>query len=230
MTYQRAAAARHARRGYPRRRDPSSTQRERTGLVMRELLDRVHRYVAGDESDSSPLWNNLVSNGAVLADGLEEHGYPNLASDLRTHLQKFFAPAIGDPDGWWRDWKRVHARIHQVTREIASGAEDEIRDPNSSGQGYAPAHKENAFHALLLRNGFAYSHSTRVTLRAGSTIHHTYFRLIDAARTVSVWRDTRGGDSWCSSKIGSARQTCGDDGGVLERHLKQVRRARKKGS
>lgn len=50
-----------------------------------------------------------------------------------------------------------------------------IENPNSSGQGYCPAHLGHPLHATAIRFGYRYSHSTPITKLGGArVVSHTY--------------------------------------------------------
>ena len=104
-----------------------------------------------------------------------------------------------------------------------------IEDPNSSGQGFAPSHKDNPFHDTLLSHGYKYSHSTPVGVHGGpgekKAIHHIY-GLPGTERKASVWQnpDNRFWKWSSSPSSGSGIHTVGSSHEALRSHLKRVTR------
>ena len=102
-----------------------------------------------------------------------------------------------------------------------------IRNPNSSGQGYDEDHGLNPYHALLLSQGFSYSHTTPVAYDDGRRMYHTYKRGLRSIGVVPTSARQARSWSWRStSRPGSGSSTTGVGEESLIRHLRNIKRAR----
>ena len=97
-----------------------------------------------------------------------------------------------------------------------------IENPNSSAQGYCPAHLGHPLHATAVRFGYTYSHSTPFTkLGGGRAMLHTYKARpgerekhnlsFTQADVLHVWHT--------SVSCGSGRKQVGSGIAALEKHL-----------
>src|ERR1035437_10495835 len=106
-----------------------------------------------------------------------------------------------------------------------------IENPNSSGQGHDPDHKDNPHHATLLKHGYVYSHSTPVRSRQnGVRIHHTYKHpdLKDHVAGVHQPSD-QNSHVWSTHKLGNGFEYSGQGDAALDKHLKgHLTRAKKR--
>ena len=199
---------------------------ERKALIIVDLLANVHSVIDG--SGRSTPW--LEAQAAVLGDALAEYGYPTLSDDFRKWLDIY---VDGNRYMSMPRWDSIYNRIQSAARELVRG-DHVIRNPNSSGQGYAPSHVDSPFHETLLTNGLNYSHSTRVwrpyygpggigDTRRGSenTIWHTYR---SGPRVVSVGVDREGVPYWEGGLTGSSRRTHGATVEQLRKYLQGARR------
>ena len=205
---------------------------ERKATIVSSLLNDVNSAIgvpirSGDDLAARlSLW--LEEKAAVLGDALEEYGYPTLHADFREWLHTYVSMPLSLSMPRWRS---IFNRIESAARELARG-EHEIRDPNSSGQGYAPSHVDTPFHKTLLENSFNYSHSTRIWLpyygQGGVTdtrrgpeyvLRHTY-RDRSGIGAVGVEIDREGGPVWEARLIGGSARTRGTTTEELRRHLR----------
>lgn len=174
---------------------------------------------------SSRNWHEATDVLVVLADALEEDGFPTLAADARTSVeatlrnQGFNAP----PGGW--HW--FAERLATAATEIATGEEPVVRDPDSEGRGCARDHR-NPFHETLVNDGLQYAYSRLLVGSDGRggtwrEIQHAYLGP-PGHPTTSVVARGYGEARWewdalTYSTIGRARRTWGQTPGALERFL-----------
>jgi hypothetical protein len=97
-----------------------------------------------------------------------------------------------------------------------------IENPNTSGQGYCPAHLGHPLHATAIRFGYRYSHSTPITNLGGTRfVSHTYKARPGEREEHNLSFDH--GDihhRWQTSvSCGSGRKHAGAGQAELERHL-----------
>ncbi len=91
-----------------------------------------------------------------------------------------------------------------------------IQSPNTSGQGFCPAHADSAYHRIAIEFGYAYSHSTPVTFLTGRrVVLHTYKQ---GNHHLSFGQDTA--TAWATScTTASGRRWEGFGSARLSRHL-----------
>lgn len=214
---------------------PPTRGDEKKALIITDLLGRVNSGI--DDRVAAPLYTSwlpetawLSEVAAVLGDALAEYGYPTLSEDFQTWFQAWMK---GDPFRPIGRWEMLYQRIEKASRELAHG-DHEIQDPNSSGQGYAPSHRDTPFHAPLVQNGYTYSHSTRIwhpyygrggasIIRQGPeyTLRHTY---ANDDRFIGIGYDRQGRPVWESHLRGSARTTRGTTVESLVAYLRGAKR------
>lgn len=199
-------------------RDPPHVRAAETIL---ELAKDVGRAIA---SNNFPRFAEYAE---VLADALESVGYADLADHLRALRRDPFRYV--SPAAWaviannWR-WQSIANSIVDAAAQVSSGLPPAIQNPNLSGQGYAPSHRQNPYHALLERFGYAYSHSTYVldSLR-GQTLRHTYRREDHCCIGVRGEMGDRPPPIWESTTSAFGRRgrrtIRGEGDGTLERYL-----------
>ena len=101
-----------------------------------------------------------------------------------------------------------------------------IRNPNSSGQGFDPFHRNNLAHNDIIAFNYVYSHSVPVVHFGNKLlIHHCYKQ---SEHNVSVWEVGFGiftQVNWTTSvSCASGRYTRGYDVIALRKHLKNKAR------
>lgn len=198
---------------------------ERKALIVADLLANVNRSIDG----SGRLSPRLEEQAAVLGDALAEYGYPTLSEDFREWLDIYVG---GNRFMSMPRWDSLVRRMESAVSELARGEHD-IRDPNISGQGYAPSHVDTPFHETLLENGVRYSHSTRIwrpyygaggvtDTRRGpeNALLHTYR---SGPRTIAVGIDHQGRKVWEGGLL-HGRRTRGTTAEQLRRYLQGARR------
>jgi hypothetical protein len=104
-----------------------------------------------------------------------------------------------------------------------------IQNPNSSGQGFDPDHKDNPHYATLLKHGYVYSHSTPVRHQSGIVNHHTYKHPDLKDHVVGVYKPSKmNSHVWSTSKLGGSKYE-GQGDAALDKHLKgHIARAKRK--
>jgi hypothetical protein len=141
-----------------------------------------------------------------------------------------------DWEGAKKHWKNAalasikHDTVHKTQRsdklkvrgitmrkEEKEQIDEDIKSPNSSGQGHDETHKEHPYHHILNSHGFEYSHSTPIRYPSGIRTHHTYAR---GERKIGV-DNTSGWESKKSSASGHS--TNGNGANALERHVKRLK-------
>ncbi len=97
-----------------------------------------------------------------------------------------------------------------------------IENPNSSGQGYSSEHQASEGHAAIIQYGYAYSHTTPVTLSGGARVeHHSYQK---GSHWVSYHQEPGGWLAWSTNcSLGSGRQHHWHGVVALALHLKRKR-------
>jgi hypothetical protein len=105
-----------------------------------------------------------------------------------------------------------------------------ITNPNSSGQGHDPDHKDNPHHATMLKHGYVYSHSTPVHHQSGIVNHHTYTHPDLKDHVASVYKPSKmNSHVWSTHKLGAGSSHEGQGDADLDKHLKgHIARAKKK--
>ena len=91
---------------------------------------------------------------------------------------------------------------------------DAIENPNSSGQGYDPSHKEHPLHNIITKHGYKYSHTTPIHKTDGDVYHHHTYALGEHKVGISS------PDKWeTKTSSSSGHRTTGEGGRKLEKHL-----------
>lgn len=127
-----------------------------------------------------------------------------------------------------------------LTEELVIEA---IENPNTSGQGHDPDHKDNPYHDTLLKHGYEYSHTTPVNHSAYSVgpkhpdyknqdirMHHAYKHKDLKDHVVGVNKNSHGEHVWQTHRLGNSPGSGTSGRGVeaLTKHLKgHLARAKK---
>lgn len=103
--------------------------------------------------------------------------------------------------------------------EDFESVDEAILNQNAQGQGYSEEHKAHHLHDVATKAGYAYSHSTPVVQRDGSTqVWHTWKK---GDHNVGAYH---GSNDWTIHKGGSGHRHVGHGAEELARHLKSRNR------